>query len=179
MGAWSSDACPECRGQGQVAPSGLTVRIPPGVDRDAHAPVRGGRDGPQGGPAGDLYVVLTVKPHAKFHREGGDVTSELEVTYAQAVLGATVDAQTLHGPEPIDIPAGTQPGHQFRLKGKGVQRLDRAGKGDHIARVRLVAPRPRDLSPEQIDLLRQLAEVEGSEVREGRGVLGKVKDLFG
>ncbi len=176
-----TDPCPECQGDGQVERQrDIEVKIPAGVETGSRLRLAGeGEHGRYAGPPGDLYVVLSVKPHARFQREGGDVFSELELTYAQAVLGSTIEAQTLHGSERIDVPAGTQPGHQFRLKGKGIQRLDRGGKGDHVARVRLQVPRPKDLSAEQIDLLRQLAEAEGSEVREGRGVLGKVKDLFG
>ncbi len=176
-----TDPCPQCRGEGQVERRhDIEVKIPAGVETGSRLRLAGeGEHGRFGGPPGDLYVVLAVKQHARFQREGGDVFSELELTYAQAVLGATVETQTLHGAERIEVPPGTQPGHQFRLKGKGIQRLDRAGKGDHVVRARLLVPRPRDLSAEQVDLLRQLAESEGSEVREDRGVLGKVKDLFG
>lgn len=176
-----SDPCPSCKGGGQVERQReIEVKIPAGVDTGSRMRLSAeGEHGRFGGPAGDLYVVLAVKAHARFKRDGGDVLSEFEVSYAQAVLGATVEVDTVHGKEKIDVPAGTQIGHQFRLKGKGIERLDRHGKGDHLARVRLAVPRLKDLSSEQVDLLRQLAQAEGSEVKEDKGVLGKVKDLFG
>jgi len=179
-GTQITDPCTRCRGQGLVEKQReIEVKIPGGVDTGARLRLAGeGEHGRHGGPAGDLYVVLTVKPHRTFRRDGADVHADLPLSYAQAVLGAAIEAETLHGTEKVDVPAGTQPGHQFRLRGKGADRLDRGGRGDHIVRVKIVVPKPGELDEERVELLRRLAELEGSQVKE-RGVFGKVKDLFG
>lgn len=175
------DPCRRCRGQGQVEREReIEVKIPAGVDDGSRLRLAGeGEHGRHSGPPGDLYVFIKVKSHKRFERDGSQVASELVLTYPQLALGTVAEVDTLHGPESLEVPAGTQPGHQFRLRGKGIARLDGGGKGDHVVRVRLEVPRPRDLDEEQVELLRRLAEIEGSEVHEGRGVLGKVKDLFG
>ena len=176
-----TDPCKTCRGQGLVERQReVEVKIPAGVDAGTRLRLTGeGEHGRWGGPPGDLYVFLTVKAHRRFRREGADVLADLELSYPQAVLGTTAEVETLHGREELEVPPGTQAGHQFRLRGKGIERLDRGGRGDHVVRVRLSVPRPRDLAPEQLDLLRQMAELEGTPVREDAGLLGKVKDLFG
>lgn len=172
-----TDPCPECHGQGLVEKiREIEVKIPAGVDTGARMRLTGeGEHGRHAGPPGDLYVVLAVQDHPSFRREGADVYSELPLRYSQAVLGTSAQVETIHGQEKVEVPPGTQPGHQFRMRNKGIDRLDRAGKGDHIVRVKISVPKPRELGDEQAELLRQLAEVEGVEVKE-RGVLGKVKD---
>jgi molecular chaperone DnaJ len=120
-----------------------------------------------------------VAPHDRFERDGFNVLSEVEIGYAQAVLGAEIEVETLHGKEDLAIPPGTHQGEQFRLKGKGVDRLGGSGRGDHIALARIRVPAPGDLSDEQRELLRKLAELEGRPVKEERGVLHRVRDLFG
>jgi molecular chaperone DnaJ len=120
-----------------------------------------------------------VAPHPAFERAGADIHASLEVSYAQAVLGATVAVETLHGPASVDLPAGTQHGEEFRLRGQGVPRLGGRGRGDHVVRVSIYVPALRDLSSEEVDLLRRLAEAEGRTVRDEKSVLDKVKDLFG
>jgi molecular chaperone DnaJ len=100
------------------------------------------------------------------------------VTYPQAVLGAQVEVETLHGEETLDVPAGTEHGKVFRLRGKGIERLDRGGRGDHMVEVVLEVPKPRHLTERQEELLRELAEAQGRPVKEG-SVLGKVKKMFG
>jgi molecular chaperone DnaJ len=176
-----NDPCPSCKGQGQVEKQReIEVKIPAGVDTGSRMRLNSeGEHGRFGGPPGDLYVVLSVKAHVRFKRDGADVLNEVDVTYAQAVLGGNVEIETIHGKEKVEVPAGTQYGHQFRLRGKGIERLDRPGKGDHLARVRIAVPRLKDLKDDQVELLRQLAELEGSVVKEDKGVLGMVKDLFG
>jgi len=173
--------CAECRGKGQVERRRkIQVRVPAGVERGARLRLAGeGEHGRRGGPAGDLYVVLHVAPHPAFERAGADVHAPLEISYAQAVLGAKVAVETLHGPAALDLPAGTQHGEEFRLRGQGVARLGGKGRGDHVVRVSIHVPELRDLSAEEVDLLRRLAEVEGKTVREEKSVLDKVKDLFG
>ncbi len=138
-----------------------------------------GEHGRRGGPAGDLYVDIFVEPHAQFEREGAHTRSKLDLSYSQAVLGTSVEAATLHGLVPLEVPAGTPDGKEFKLAGKGIDRLDGRGRGDHFVRARVVVPQPRELSEEQLELLRRLAELEGNEVKGERGVIGRVRDLFG
>ena len=97
----------------------------------------------------------------------------------QAVLGTTVEVETLHGQTPLDIPAGTAHGRDFRLRGQGIDRLDGSGRGDHVVTVEVAVPHPRDLNPEEVQILRRLAEIGGHPVKEERTVLDRVKDLFG
>ena len=94
------------------------------------------------------------------------------------MLGTTVTVETLHDEETLRVPAGTSPGHEFRLRGQGVPQLRGEGKGDHVVHVALEVPRPKDLSDEQIDLLRQMATLEDVEVSDHHGVLDKVKKIF-
>ena len=176
-----SDPCPACAAEGRVERTrSIEVNIPAGVDSGTRLRLTGeGEHGRRGGPAGDLYVDIQVRPHETFAREGVHILSESEITYSQAVLGTTMEVETIHGTAPLEIPPGTDHGRQFHLKGKGVEHLNGRGKGDHVVQVRIAVPRPGDLSEEQLELLRSLAESEGSEVREEKGVLGRVKDLFG
>jgi len=176
-----SDPCRRCRGQRRVEQERtLEVTIPAGVENGARLRLSGeGEQGLDGGPTGDLYVLLHVEEHPRFRREGPHVISELEVAYPQLVLGATVEVETVHGTAPLEIPPATQPGEQFRLAGQGVQRLDGRGKGDHHVFVRLLVPTPGSLSDEERELLRRLAELQDKPVRERRGVKERVRDLFG
>ncbi len=180
-GVTITDPCKDCRGEGRVEMlRTLDVKIPRGVDNGARLRLVGeGEHGRRGGHRGDLYVVLSVAAHEKFERDGFNVLSEVEVGYAQAVLGAEVEVATLHGSEELVIPPGTHHGEQFRLKGKGVDRLGGSGRGDHIALASIRVPAPADLNDEHRDLLRKLAELEGRPVKEERGVLHRVRDLFG
>ena len=187
--------CPQCAGRGTVVDNPcktcrgarrverertLEVTIPAGVDDGARLRLTGeGEEGLDGGPSGDLYVVLRVQPHEHFRRDGAHVLGVVEATYPQLVMGATIDVDTLHGPVPLEIPPGTEPGEEFRLAGQGVQRLDGRGKGDHLVLVRLALPSMSELGDEERDLLRRLAEVQGKPVRERRGVKDRVRDLFG
>jgi molecular chaperone DnaJ len=180
-GVTIADPCKDCRGEGRVEKvRTLEVKIPRGVDNGARLRLVGeGEHGRRGGPRGDLYVVLAVAPHERFERDGFNVLSEVEIGYAQAVLGAEVEVETLHGKEELAIPAGTHHGEQFRIKGKGIDRLGGSGRGDHIALAAIRVPAPGELADEQRELLRKLAELEGRPVKEERGVLGRVRDLFG
>lgn len=180
-GATISDPCKSCRGQGLVEKErSISVRIPAGVDTGSRLRLAGeGEHGRHGGPAGDLYVVLAVEPHDHFERHGSDVLGEVTLTYPQAVLGATLEVETIHGKASLDVPPGTVHGTHFRLRGKGIERLGSHGRGDHIALVRLEVPNPKSMSQEELQLLHRLAELQGSPVKEGGKVLGKVKSLFG
>ena len=178
QGTVIKDPCEECGGDGRVETERrIEVKIPAGVDTGARLRLQGeGEHGPFNGPPGDLYVVIRVEPHASYLREGPHVYSEVEVSYAQAVLGATLDVETLHGTETVEIPPGTDPGQQFRLRGKGIQRIDGHGRGDHMVSAKLIIPRPGDLDEERVELLRQLAELEGRPVRES--MIERVKKMF-
>ena len=173
--------CPQCQGEGRVEEErSITVKIPAGVDTGARLRLAGeGEHGRRGGPPGDLYVVLQVRPHKQFRRDGSTVLSRATISYPQAVLGASIEVDTLHGKSALDIPAGTQHGRDFRLRGQGIARLDGAGKGDHVVSVEVEVPQPRDLSPEELQLLRRLAELGGHPVKEEKGVMERVKNLFG
>jgi len=173
--------CRSCRGEGRLEKRRtIQVKIPAGVDTGTRLRLSGeGEHGRRGGRAGDLYVDIVVEQHEHFHREGPHIMSEVEIAFAQAVLGAELEVETLHGEEILEIPPGTKDGTRFRLKGKGIEQLNGFGKGDHIIVARLSVPHPRNLSDEELELLRELAQLGGSEVKEGRRVFDRVKDLFG
>ena len=175
-----SDPCKECDGEGRVEKErSMSVKIPAGVDTGARLRLVGeGEHGRRGGPAGDLYVVVQVRPHAKFRRDGSTVFSKFAISYPQAVLGTTVEVDTIHGKSSLDVPAGTAHGKDFRLRSQGIERLDGSGKGDHVVTVEIEVPNPRNLSEEEQQLLRRLAEIGGHEVKEERGVFDRVKNLF-
>lgn len=171
--------CPECRGRGQVRQQRqIKVRIPGGVEDGNSIRLAGqGESGQHGGPPGDLYVLLRVKPHPTLARRGDDVTSSVEVSYVQAALGTEVTVETLDGPEQLQVPAGIQPGRELVLKGHGITRLRRRGRGDHRVRVRVTIPEHPGAQERQ--LLQQLAEARGESVRgDDGGILGRVRDAF-
>jgi molecular chaperone DnaJ len=174
-GSVVKEKCPECRGEGLVQQERqVEVKIPAGVDTGQRLRLQGeGEDGRFGGPSGDLYVVLQVAPHGRFRREGPHVLSEVEISYPQAVLGAELEVETLYGMETVEVPPGTEPGRQFRLRGEGMQRLDGRGRGDHLVFARITIPRPGDLPEEHLEILKKLADLEGRPVREG--VLERMK----
>jgi molecular chaperone DnaJ len=173
------DPCPDCRGQGRVkAKRHVKVSIPAGVDSGIQIRKRGeGEAGPMGGPAGDLYVVVSVKPHAIFTRDGMDVHCELPLSFTQAALGAEADVPTLEGKALLKIPAGTQSGKVFRMKGKGVASLDGRGRGDQM--VTIFVETPSHLSGKQKELLEEFAKISGEDSTPRRkGFLQKAKELF-
>ncbi len=180
-GATVPDPCPTCAGRGQLEQRRrVSVRIPAGVDTGTRLRRVGeGEHGRRGGPPGDLYVDLEVLPDERFERQGADVLSVVEVSFPEAVLGTTIDVPTLHGDTPLEVPPGTQHGDRFRLRRKGIPRLDGRGQGDHIAAVRVTVPHPRDLDEERVEVLVRWAELEGRRVKGPRKVLDRVRDLFG
>jgi molecular chaperone DnaJ len=187
--------CPQCRGQGTVVTHPcrecqgtgrqkrarrLWVKVPPGVDDGTQLRLTGEGDvGQDGGPPGNLYVVVHVRPHAQFRREGYDLLYSLELNMAQAALGCRVRIPTLEGGEEVlHVPPGTQPGEEFVIKGKGVPHLQGGGRGDLRVQVRVTVP--KELSAEQRRLLEALAESLGTPVHEGgRGILGRILDALG
>ncbi|HVT57645.1 MAG TPA: molecular chaperone DnaJ [Thermoanaerobaculia bacterium] len=180
-GRMIANPCPECHGEGRVERErSIAVKIPAGVDTGARLRLVGeGEHGRRGGPPGDLYVVLSVKPHKRFRRDGSTVYTRLAISFAQAVLGTGVEVETLRGKMPLEVPPGTAYGRDFRLRGQGVDRLDGGGRGDQVVTVEIEVPNPRDLSEEEIQLLRRLAELRGQPVRDEKTVLDRVKNLFG
>ncbi|CAM4265968.1 molecular chaperone DnaJ [Paenibacillus tarimensis] len=156
------DKCTTCGGAGKVKKQRkLSVRIPAGVDDGAQIRLSGeGEAGARGGAPGDLYIVIRVKPHSFFEREGDDIYCEVPLTFAQAALGDEIEIPTLTEKVKLKIPAGTQTGTYFRLKGKGVPRLRGYGQGDQHVKVTVVTP--TNLSEEQKELLRQLSGSMGT-----------------
>ena len=150
--------CPECHGSGNVQRTRkIDVRVPPGVDTGTSLRMQGeGEAGPDGGPPGDLYVIVHVRPHRYFERDGDDIVAEATINIAQAALGGEVEVATLTSKARLKIPPGTQSGTIFRLKGKGLPHMRGFGHGDEL--VKVVVSIPRKLTPRQRALLSQLAE---------------------
>ena len=170
--------CETCQGRGRVrSESTITVRVPAGVDDGMRLRVSGeGEASPDGGPQGDLYVVLHVAPHPVFHRDGAQLHCEVPISFAEAALGTVVRVPLVGGGEhELEIDAGTQSGTVVRLRGKGLPALDRSGRGDLHVTVQVRTP--KSLTAEQRQLLEQLGELDGSEPAE-RGLFDRVKDIF-
>jgi molecular chaperone DnaJ len=176
------ERCPDCHGQGRVERERtIELRIPPGVDTGTRLRVQGeGEPGPNGGPAGDLYVVLEVKEHKFFERRGADLYCTIPLSVAQAALGTELDVPALNGEERLKIPEGTQSGAVFRIKGKGLSDPHGGGRGDLYYHVRVVTP--TKLTKEQKKLMEQLdatLKVENKPAERGTSLFDKVKDIFG
>lgn len=156
------DKCNSCHGEGRVRKQRrIKVNIPAGVDDGQQIRISGeGEGGKNGGPAGDLYIVLRVKSHEYFDRNGDDIYLEVPITFAQAALGDEIEVPTLTERVKMKIPAGTQTGKYFRLKGKGVPKLRGMGTGDQHVKVTVVTP--TNLTDEQKELLRQLGGLSSS-----------------
>lgn len=172
------DPCASCNGAGRVREEKkISVKIPAGVDDGSRLRVGGeGESGHNGGPAGDLYVFLSVGEHPKFTRRDYDVHSEQTISFTQAALGAEVTTATIDGDETLRVTPGTQPNQVFRLRNKGVPFLDGSGRGDQY--VHITVRIPTSLSEEQRSLLEQLARSDGENPPNERGVFEKVKDFF-
>ena len=160
--------CTECGGKGKIPKkSRISLNIPAGIDDGQTISLRGeGEPGVKGGPAGDLYVAIRVKPHTLFKRDGYDIVSDVPISFAQAALGAEIDIQTIDGPQKQAIPEGTQTGTVFKLKGKGVRHLRSTTRGDHYLRVNIDVP--LKLNGKQKELLRQFAEAGGDAAGESK-----------
>jgi molecular chaperone DnaJ len=176
------ERCADCRGQGRVErEKTIELRIPAGVDTGTRLRVTGeGEPGPNGGPPGDLYVVLEVKEHAFFERRGADLYCTIPISIAQATLGAELQVPGLTGEEQLKIPEGTQGGAVFRIRGKGLSDPHGGGKGDLYYHVRVLTP--TKLTREQRKLIEQLGaslKVENKPAERGSSIFDKVKDIFG
>ncbi|GAB1476555.1 molecular chaperone DnaJ [Bacillota bacterium] len=173
------DPCKECNGKGKVRkPVTIAVEIPAGVDNDSVISIKGqGEPGKNGGPAGDLYVVIAVEPHALFKREGSDLWLEIPITFDQAALGADIIVPTLKEKVSYKVPEGTQPGTVFRLKGKGIKSLRSTRIGDLYVKVNLEVP--TKLNGKQKKLIKEMSEIVTEDSYSNKKSFAKiVKDLF-
>jgi len=174
-----AEKCADCGGAGATREDArVEVKVPPGVDTGTRLKLAGeGEPAPvPGGAPGDLYVVLQVSEHPVFTREDTEILCEMPISFTQAALGATIDVPTLDGPVKLKIPAGTQSGKVFRLKGKGVPALSGGGRGDE--HVRIFVETPAHLSKEQRDLLERFAALSGEETHpRARTFWEKVQEL--
>jgi molecular chaperone DnaJ len=173
------DACNSCRGSGYV-PKKVTrkVDIPAGVDDETRLRLTGeGEPSPNGGPPGDCYCFIHVTEHPLFQRKGQELLCQVPISYPQAALGANIDVPTLDGRENLTIPAGTQSGQVFTLKGRGMPDPRYRGRGDLHVQVYIEVP--RTLAPEHEEVLRRLAEIESTHVSPTRkSFFEKLKELF-
>ena len=173
--------CHECRGYKRVQSTHrMTVQVPAGVDDGTQIRLAGqGEPGVNGGPGGNLYVQLKVKPHKHFQRQENDILLDVRINFAQAALGDEITVPTLDGETALKIPAGTQTGKTFTIADKGVPFLRRQGRGDELVTVHVMTPEA--LNEDQRKLLKQLGKTLGKEIIEqpSKGILDKVKDAFG
>ncbi len=186
-------ACPRCRGEGRLilkpcrdcdsrgrveVEKKLSVRIPAGVDDGSQIRLAGeGEAGPRGGPAGDLYIVLTAQEHPDFKRHGQDILYELPVSVAQATLGDRIEVPTLDGSVPLAVPPGTQYGRVFHLAGKGVPHLRSHRRGDQLVVVRVVIP--TELTEAQRQAFREIGGLTGKPLPTARGFFDKFREAIG
>jgi molecular chaperone DnaJ len=179
-GSVITDPCPKCKGEGRVLRQRtVDAKIPAGVEDGTRIRFTGyGEGGLHGGPPGDLYVVLHVKEHPFFEREGNDLHCVIPVSFTQVTLGAEISVPTLEGEHVLKVPEGTQSGTTLRIRGKGVPVLNGHGKGDLFVEVRIQTP--SKLNKRQRELLQELEGITRVENRpQRRTLLGKVKDIFG
>ncbi|PAQ16550.1 molecular chaperone DnaJ [Bacillus sp. FJAT-42315] len=175
-GKMIKEKCSTCGGDGTVTKmKKIHVKIPAGIDDGQQLRVSGqGEPGVNGGPAGDLFIVFRVLPHELFERDGDDIYCEIPITFVQASLGDEIEVPTIHGKIKLKVPAGTQTGTKFRLRGKGVPNVRGYGTGDQHIRVKVVTP--TKLNEKQKNLLREFAEVSGEMLDEQQaGFFDKVK----
>jgi molecular chaperone DnaJ len=173
-----SSPCETCRGSGRVEhEKSIEVKIPAGVETGSRLRLQAeGESGTLGGPPGDLYVVIHVAEHEEFERQANNLYAAVPVTFAQAALGAEVQVKTLTGNESLKVPAGTQTGTVFRVRGQGMPVLGGRGKGDLFVSVAVITP--TSLTREQRKLLEQLARIETEDLQDKR-LVDKVRDIFG
>jgi molecular chaperone DnaJ len=179
-GSVITDPCPKCKGEARIVQERtIDAKIPAGVEDGTRIRFAGlGESGLFGGPSGDLYVVLHVKEHPFFEREGNDLHCVIPVSFAQAALGAQIEVPTLEGEHTLKVPEGTQSGAKFRIRSKGVPVLNGRGKGDLFVEIRVQTP--SKLTKRQRELLEELegiAKVENKPQR--HSLLEKMRDMFG
>lgn len=171
--------CPKCKGNGRIRRSvKIEVNIPAGIDDGQIFNVRGqGNKGVNGGPAGDLRVGVNVRPHPFFERDGMNVWCDVNISFAQAALGDEIEVPTLDGRVKYTIPAGTQPGSVFKIRDRGIPSVNGRGRGDQL--LRIIVDVPKNLTPRQKELIRELnAELGGGDISgdgDKKGIFGKKK----
>ncbi|WP_026674633.1 molecular chaperone DnaJ [Alkalihalobacterium bogoriense] len=179
-GKFIKEKCRTCGGDGKVQKrKKIKVKVPAGIDYGQQIRISGqGEPGANGGPPGDLYVVFNVKPHEFFEREGDDIYCEMPLTFTQVALGDEIEVPTLEGKVKLKIPAGTQTGTSFRLRGKGVPNVHGRGQGDQHVKVRVITP--RNLSEKQKELLREFGVESGNQKvdEQQENFFAKVKRAF-
>jgi molecular chaperone DnaJ len=178
-GSFVAEPCPKCHGEQRILHKRtVEVNVPAGVEDGNRIRYNGqGEAGVNGGPSGDLYVVLQVRDHKVFEREGKDLYCSVPISITQAILGAKITIPTLEGEHTLKIPEGTQPGATFRIKGQGVPELNGRGKGDLYVEVKVQIP--TRLNRKQTELLEQLHATLAMENKpERRHLIKKVKDIF-
>lgn len=188
--------CPICNGSGEVIQTPCSVcngtkqvrrkrtrrvRVPAGVDNNTQIRLTGeGELGVDGGPAGNLYVLISVAQHVYFHRQGDDILLDMEINVAQAALGDEIQVPTVEGETRLHIPPGTQSGTVFRLNSLGMPRLQRSGRGDQLVVVQVAVP--KKLTDEQRELFKQLAETLGDQPvipQREKGFFSQLRDALG
>lgn len=170
--------CPTCGGSGrQRRHEKVTIEAPPGVEHGMRFKMAGkGEAGARGASRGDLIVRFNVLPHESLTRRGADLIASLEVPFAQAALGATLEVDTFDGPVEIDVPRGSEPGKVIKVRGKGLPHLGRSARGDLL--VQLTVEVPSELTEEQEELLRRFAQARGEKVSDRSGIMEKIKAVF-
>lgn len=185
--------CPRCRGEGRIVATScshclgrgtqrrtrtLSVEIPAGVEDGQRIKLTGeGEAGERGGPPGDLYVFLSVRPHQFFEREGYNVLCEVPISFVQAALGDEIEVPTLDGRAKLRIPEGIQSGATLRMRGQGIPRLRGHGRGDQLVRIRVVTP--TQLNAKQREALKEFAKAGGDETPESKNFFDRVREVFG
>ena len=171
--------CPNCHGQGLVeAAKAIEVQIPPGVDNEMRVRVPAeGAAGPRGGPPGDLYLLITVRPHEQLQRRGMTIVYECPITMSQAALGDTIEVPTVDGPVPMVVKPGCQYGQQVRIPGKGAPDPRTGRRGDQVVRLRVVIP--TRLTERERELLRELSPPDGKPHPVRKGFFENLKDAIG
>ncbi len=178
-GAVITDPCDGCRGSGRSRVTNtISVKVPGGVDTGSRLRLVGEGDfGANGGPPGDLYIGISVKPHPIFTRENDDVVCEVPISFPQAAIGAEVEVPTIEGTVKLKIPHGTQSGKVFRLKGKGLASLRTGRRGDEQVVIRVETP--SKLTKRQRELLEEFARLSGEETTPlSKNFFSKVKEIF-
>ncbi len=174
------EPCPECRGERRIeVEETVLVKIPPGISAENYIPLKGkGNDGLRGGSAGDLLVYIEEEEHPVFERHGDDIHCNVPISYSAAVLGGEIDVPTLDGGYKLKIPPGTQSGRMFKLKGKGLPRLGRRGRGSEI--VRTIVWVPTKVSREERKLLEELSKFsDGDKMQPGKSFVERLMKLLG
>jgi len=171
-----SHPCPKCNGSGRVMLAAkIKVVVPAGVDTGMRLRVSGqGEPGINGGPSGDLYVFISVKPHKIFSRRDEDLLLKVPISFAQAALGTTLEVPTLDGSAKLSIPRGAKSGQTFRIKGKGIPRLNSFGRGDLIVQTEIDVP--KKLTKEQVELLKKFDDLEQKRASK-KSLIDRIKEL--